>query len=73
MGNGKRKEEFTSLQFELEENLKTTETKLVLSLQRNNYLETDLVHLKEELTNSLKWKKSSKLLSNVTSQSNYNK
>ena len=62
----KTKRESTSLQIELEKNLKTTETKLALALERNSNLETDLVQLKKELTNSLKWTKSSKLLSNVT-------
>ncbi|XP_015054944.1 uncharacterized protein LOC107001389 [Solanum pennellii] len=69
----KRKGESTSLQIELEENLKTTETKLALALERNDSLERDLVKLKKELTNILKWIKSSKLLSNVTNQSNYSK
>ena len=44
-----------------------------MSLEKNNKLEQDVVKLKEELEKSLKWTKSSKLLSNVTNQSNFNK
>ena len=71
--SGKKQGESSSLQVELEENLKTTKTKLALALERNNHLDRGLVQLKEELTSSLKWKKSSELLSNLNSQSNYNK
>ena len=69
----KRKGEFTSLQAELEENLKTVETQLALALERNNHLQRNLVHHKEKLNTSLKWTESSKFLLNITSQRNYNK
>ena len=42
-------------------------------MEKSNNLERDIVKLKEELEKSLKWTKSSKLLSNVTNQSNFNK
>ena len=58
--SGKRKGESTSLQIEVEENLKTIETKIALALERNSNLERDLVQSKEELTIFLKWTKSSK-------------
>jgi len=70
--SGKRKGKATSLQAELEANLNTAETRLALALERNDQMERDLVHLKEELQTSLKWTSSTKLLSNITSQSNYN-
>ncbi|XP_069146895.1 uncharacterized protein [Solanum lycopersicum] len=63
----------TSLQVELEKKLKTTETNLVLALEKSNSLEIDIAKLNDELANSLKWTKSSKLFSNVTNQRNYNK
>ncbi|KAH0689265.1 hypothetical protein KY289_016623 [Solanum tuberosum] len=62
------KGEASSLQIELENSLNTAETKLALALERNDQLERDLVRLKEELKNSLKWINSSKLLANLTSQ-----
>ena len=62
-----------SLQAEIQEKLKNSETNLSLSLEKSNKLEQDIVKLKEELEKSLKWTKSSKLLSNVTNQSNFNK
>ncbi|XP_069152835.1 uncharacterized protein [Solanum lycopersicum] len=62
-----------SLQAEIQEKLKNSEKNLSLSLEKNNKLEQDVVKLKKELENSLKWTKSSKLLSNVTNQSNFNK
>ena len=62
-----------SLQAEIQEKLKNSEKILSLSLEKSNKLEQDIVKLKEELENSLKWTKSSKLLSNVTNQSNFNK
>ena len=62
-----------SLQAEIQEKLKNSEKNLSLSLEKNNKLEQDVVKLKEELEKSLKWTKSSKLLSNVTNQSNFNK
>ena len=57
---GKRKGESTSLQIKLEENQKTSETKIALALERNSNLERDLFQPKEELSNFLKWTKSSK-------------
>ena len=61
------------LQAKIQEKLKISEKKLGVSLEKSNKLEQDIVKLKEELEKSLKWTKSSKLLSNATSQSNYNK
>ena len=58
---------------EIEEKLKNFEKILRLSLEKSNRLEKDIVKLKEELEKSLKWTKSSKLLSNATNQSNFNK
>ncbi|XP_069154589.1 uncharacterized protein [Solanum lycopersicum] len=62
-----------SLQAEIQEKLKNSEINIRLSFEKNNKLEQDVVKLKEELEKSLKWTKSSKLLSNVTNQSNFNK
>ena len=62
-----------SLQAEIQEKLKNSEKNLSLSLEKSNKLEQDIVKLKEELEKSLKWTKSSKLLSNATNQSNFNK
>ena len=42
-------------------------------MEKSNNLERDIFKLKDELEKSLKWIKSSKLLSNVTNQSNFNK
>ncbi|XP_069154328.1 sporulation-specific protein 15-like [Solanum lycopersicum] len=61
------------LQAEIQEKLKNSEKNLGLSLGKSNKLEKDIVKLKDELENSLKWTKSSKLLSNATNQSNFNK
>ena len=48
-------------------------TNFVLALEKNKSLERDFLKLKDDLANSLRWTKSSKLLSNVTNQRNYNK
>ena len=61
------------LQAEIEEKLKNSEKNLGLSLEKSNKLEKDTVKFKEELEKSLNWTKSSKLLSNATNQSNFNK
>ena len=61
------------LQVETEEKLKNTEKNLGLAVEKSNNLEKDIVKVKEELEKSLKWTKSSKLLSSVTNQSNFNK
>ena len=61
------------LRVEIEEKLNNSEKNLGLSLEKSNRLEKDIVKLKEELEKSFKWTKSSKLLSNATSQSNFNK
>ena len=53
--------------------MKNSEKNLGLSLEKRNKLEKDIVKLKEELEKSLKWTKSSKLLSNATNLSNFNK
>ncbi|KAH0688877.1 hypothetical protein KY289_016235 [Solanum tuberosum] len=68
-----RKGEASSFEKELEASLNTAETRLALALVRNDQMERDLVRLREELKNSLKWTSSTKLLSNITSQSNYNR
>nr|XP_025888410.1 uncharacterized protein LOC112942064 [Solanum lycopersicum] len=57
-----------SLQAEIQEKLKNSEKNLGLSLEKSNKLEHDIVKLKEEREKSLKWTKSSKLLSNTTNQ-----
>ena len=44
-----------------------------MDLEKRNNLERDIVKLKDELEKSFKWTKSSKLLSDVTNQSNFNK
>ena len=62
-----------SLQAEIQEKLKNSEKNLSLSLEKSNKLEQDIVKLKEELEKSLKLTKSSKLMSNATNQSNFNK
>ena len=61
------------LQAEIQEKLKNSEKNLCMSPEKINKLEKDIVKLKEELEKSLKWTKSSKLLSNATNQSNFNK
>ncbi|KAH0691226.1 hypothetical protein KY289_018584 [Solanum tuberosum] len=72
--SGKKKGEATSLQTELEVSLNTIETRLAIALERNyDPMKRDLVLLREELNTSLKWTRSSELLSNITRQSNYNK
>ena len=53
--------------------MNTVETSLALALQRNDQMERDLVRLKEEFQTSLKWTSSAKLLSNITSERNYNR
>ncbi|KAH0761524.1 hypothetical protein KY290_017597 [Solanum tuberosum] len=69
--SGKRKGKASSLQIVLEASLNTAKTRLALALERNDQM--DLVRLREERKNSLKWTSSTKLLSNITSQSNYNR
>ena len=69
----KQKGKSNSLRIDLEEKLKTSETNLSLALERSNNLERDIVKLKDELEKSLKWTKSSKLLLDITNQSNFNK
>ncbi|XP_069152643.1 uncharacterized protein [Solanum lycopersicum] len=61
------------LQVEIEEKQKTTEKNLGFAMEKSKNLEKDIVKLKEELEKSLKWTKSSKLLSSATNQSNFNK
>ena len=56
-----------------EEKLKTSETNLGLTLERTNSLERDIFKLKDELEKYIKWTKSSKQLSNVRNESNFNK
>ena len=69
----KQKGKSNGLQVEIEEKLKTSEINLGLALEKSNNLERDIFKLKDELEKSLKWTKSSKLLSNATNQSNFNK
>jgi len=64
---GKRK--LSILEEELEEKLKILESKLVASLETNSQLRKDLSKVKEELSHSLKWTDSSKILSNMSNQS----
>ena len=61
------------LQAQIQKKLKISEKNLGVSLEKSNKLEQDIVKLKEELEKSFKWTKSSKLLSNATNQSNFNK
>ena len=44
--------------------------KIKVAFERNHALERDLVHVKEELENSLKWTNSSKILTNILDQGN---
>ena len=53
--------------------MKNSKTNFVLALEKNKSLERDFLKLKDDLENSLRWTKSSKLLSNVTNQRNYSK
>ncbi|KAH0717488.1 hypothetical protein KY290_014092 [Solanum tuberosum] len=64
---GKRK--LSIFEEELEEKLKNSESKLVASLETNSQLRKDLSKVKEELSHSLKWTDSSKILSNLSNQS----
>ncbi|KAH0689140.1 hypothetical protein KY289_016498 [Solanum tuberosum] len=64
---GKRK--LSIFKEELEEKLKNSESKLVASLEINSQLRKDLSRVKEELSHSLKWTDSSKILSNMSNQS----
>ena len=57
----------------LKKKWKPTEKNLGLALEKSNKLEKNIVKLKEELEKSLKWTKSSKLLSSATNHSNFNK
>lgn len=50
----------------LEEKLKYSELKLILSLERNVILEKDLVKVKDNLNKSLKWENSFRLLGEMT-------
>ncbi|XP_069145684.1 uncharacterized protein [Solanum lycopersicum] len=60
--------------FELKNQLnQITEEPEKLNEMSNGLQEKDIVKLKEELEKSLKWTKSSKLLSNATNLSNFNK
>ncbi|KAH0665121.1 hypothetical protein KY285_026327 [Solanum tuberosum] len=64
---GKRK--LSILEEELEEKLKILDSKLVASLETNSQLRKDLGKVKEELSHSLKWTDTSKILSNLSNQS----
>ena len=66
----KGKNEASRLQLDLENKLHTAEMKIKVSFERNHALERDLVRVKEELENSLKWTNSSKILTNILSQGN---
>lgn len=65
--------ETTNMQAELQNNLNIIEARLSLALERNDQMERDLFNLMKELQISLKWTSSTKKLSNITSQRNYNK
>lgn len=51
----KGKGKVSNLQRKLENQLKSTELKLNMAIERNDQLERDLVHVKKELNKSLKW------------------
>ncbi|KAH0696719.1 hypothetical protein KY290_014118 [Solanum tuberosum] len=63
------KRNLSILEEELEEKLKILESKLVASLETNSQLRKDLSKVKKELSHSLKWTDSSKILSNLSNQS----
>lgn len=67
------KMETSNMQAELQNNLNIIEARLSLALERNDQMERDLFNLMKELQISLKWTSSTKKLSNITSQRNYNK
>ena len=58
------------MQLDLENKLHTAKMKIKVAFERNHALERDLVRVKEELENSLKWTNSSKILTNILSQRN---
>ncbi|XP_049391385.1 uncharacterized protein LOC125855684 [Solanum stenotomum] len=64
---GKRK--LSVLEEELKEKLKILESKLVTYLETNSQMRKDLSKVREELSHSLKWTDSSKILSNLSNQS----
>ena len=66
----KGKSEASRLQLDLENKLHTAEIKIKVAFERNHALERDLVRVKEELENSLKWTNSSKILTNIFGQGN---
>jgi len=62
------KTKLNSLELELQESLKVSESKLTASLEKNSQLVKDLSQVKVELSHSLKWTDSSKILSNLSNQ-----
>ncbi|XP_049364162.1 uncharacterized protein LOC125828888 [Solanum verrucosum] len=68
-----RTRKLNSFEVKLEEKLKASEFKLVVSLEKNSQLMKDLSKIKEELNHSLKWTDSSKILSNLANQKLNNK
>ncbi|XP_069149834.1 uncharacterized protein [Solanum lycopersicum] len=66
----KGKNEASRLQLDLENKLNTAEMKIKGAFKRNHALERDLVRVKEELENSLKWTNFSKILLNIVGQGN---
>ena len=66
----KGKSEASRLQLDLENKLHTAEMKIKVAFERNQALERDLVRVKKELENSLKWTNSYKILTNILGQGN---
>lgn len=66
--DAKLKGKASNVELVLEDILKDSEVKLIVSLERNDQLERNLMKLKEELNKSLKWTTFSKLLFDMTSQ-----
>ncbi|XP_055814469.1 uncharacterized protein LOC129884146 [Solanum dulcamara] len=66
------KEKSSNIELDLEERLKDSELKLFMFLEQNAQLERDLVKLKNDLRESLKWTTSSKILDDMTSEKDNN-
>lgn len=66
--DNKLKGKTSNVELILEERLKESELKLVMSLERNVELEKDLVKENDEFIKSLKWATFSKLLYDMTNQ-----
>lgn len=62
------KQKLSNVEIELEQKLKTSESKLVPSQKINSQLLENLSKIKEELNHSIKWTDSSKIFTNLESQ-----